>query len=315
MKKLIKILATLVLSLVVLSLALVFVLFIVVDPNRYKPALESLVAQQTGWELTIAGDISWTFRPVFGLSISDVRLHNGVSPDELASFSSIALNLAPSALLRGELDMQELRAEDLHVNWVVDADGQSNWLLETAPEPAAPSADSAGTQMSVNIEQITVSNASLTVRDAQQDLDLQLQNLNLTSRNANLDNRPFPLELSMRLLDHTGRDLTLQLETRAAVDLDAGNLQMNDLELSLDPMVLSGNLAVSDFTNNLSWQADLASNTFTLGDLLEHVIVLDEDALPPRSAQQFTLRELSASGDTEGASLRALEMTLADTPI
>lgn len=316
MKKLIKILVTLALSLVILSLALVFVLFVVVDPNRYRPALESLVAQQTGWDLTIAGDINWTFRPVFGLSISDVRLSNGVSDDDLASFSNIALKLVPSALLRGDLDMQELVAEDLHVNWIVEADGQSNWLLDSTPEPSAPTDASAEAPLTVNIDQITIRNASLRVRDVQQDLDLQLENLNLTSRNANLDNRPFPLQLSMRLLDHTGnRDLTVQLETRAALDLNAGNLQMNDMELSLNPLVLTGDLAVNDFTNDLRWQTNLSSNTFALADLLQHVIVLDEDALPPRSAQQFTLHALNASGDSGGASLRALEMTLDNTPI
>lgn len=316
MKKLIKFLIILVSSVIVLSLALVFILLVVVDPNRYKPALESVVAQQTGWELDIAGDISWTFRPVFGLSISDVRLTNGVSPDELASFSTIALKLVPAALLRGNLDMQELVAENLHVNWVVDANGQSNWLLEGTTEPSAGTDSSGELPMAINIEQITVRNASLSVRDVQQDIDLQLQNLNLTSRNANLDNRPFPLQLSMRLLDHTGnRDLTVELDTRAALDLNAGNLQMNEFELSLAPLVLRGNVAVSDLMNNLGWQAELSSNSFALGDLLEHFVALDEDALPPSSAQQFALRQLSASGDNRGASLRALEMTLDDTPI
>lgn len=316
MKKLVKILATVVLSLVVLSLALVFILFVVVDPNRYKPALESVVEQQTGWDLTIAGDISWTFRPVFGLSIGDVRLRNGVSEEDLASFSNIALKLVPSALLRGDLDMQELVAEDLHVNWIVAADGQPNWFIESTPEPTAPASAGGDTPLTVNIDQITVRNASLRVRDVQQDLDLQLENLNLSSRNANLDNRPFPLQLSMRLLDHTGnRDLTVELDTLAALDLNAGNLRMNGLELTLDPMVLSGDLAIDDFTNDLRWQATLTSNTFALADLLQHVVELDEDALPPRNAQQFTLRELSASGDGGGATLRALDMTLGDTPI
>lgn len=316
MSKLVKIFVALALGLIVLSLAAVFILLVVIDPNRYKPAIESLVAQQTGWELTIAGDIDWSFRPVFGLNINDVQLSNGVSAEEMASFSQIAVKLVPSALLRGELDMQEVVAEDLHINWIVGPDGQPNWLLERAPQTTETTGDSPDAELAINIEQITVQNASLRVLDQQQGLDLQLENLNLISRNANLDNRPFPLQLSMRLLDHTGnRDLTLQLETRAALDLAAGNVRLEDLELSLAPLTLNGNLAVTDFTNNLQWEAELASNTFALADLLNQVMTLDEEALPPRSAQQFTLHRLNASGDGGGASLHALETTLGDTDI
>ncbi|MDP1756367.1 MAG: AsmA family protein, partial [Pseudohongiella sp.] len=168
MSKLIKILIIAVAGIVVLAVGLVVVLLTVIDPNRYRGALENTVAQQSGLQLQIAGDMGWTFRPVFGLSIQDVRLRNPDSPQELASFSTISLRVDPAGLFRSELNIEEFVAENLHINWIVDSQGRSNW-------PAAGSGNaavvvepgSAELPIAVNIKQIRVSNASLSVQNQQ----------------------------------------------------------------------------------------------------------------------------------------------------
>ena len=68
MSKLLKYLTFFITGLLVFVVALALILFVVIDPNRYRPVLEDLVASQTGLQLQIAGDMNWTFRPVFGLS-------------------------------------------------------------------------------------------------------------------------------------------------------------------------------------------------------------------------------------------------------
>jgi len=55
MNKLVKFLIIVIGGLVVFSVALVFVLFTVINPNRYRGVLENLVAQQSGLQLSIAG--------------------------------------------------------------------------------------------------------------------------------------------------------------------------------------------------------------------------------------------------------------------
>jgi AsmA protein len=315
MSKLLKSLIMLAGAVVVLVIIGVFVLFAVIDPNRYRPAIEAAVSVQTGYELRIAGDISWSFRPVFGLNIADVRLGNGVTPQELASFSSIALRLRPAGLLSGRLDMQELVAENLHINWYVDADGQANWLVNT---PATEPAGSAGEiPVAINIEQITISNASFALRDISQGIDTSFQNLNLSSRNANLSNRPFPLQVSMRLVDNTGaqQDLQFNLDTTAAIDFNAGNLALSGLRFNLSPLVLNGDLRVEDFHNNLRWNAALSSNRFNLAHLLENFTAIDEPSMPAANEPQFSIEQLQINGDSGGLTISALSLALDDARI
>jgi len=316
MSKLLKFLIFMLAGLAVFAAVLVFVLLAVVDPNRYKPALETAASRQSGMQLRINGDIDWTFRPVFGLSITDVSLRNGVTPQELASFSTIALKLDIGSLLSGNIAIQEFVAENLHVNWFVDAQGQANWLVNAddsaAPAPATPG--STELPIDINIADIRVSNASVAIRDQRSNIDTRLQNIDLSSRNTNLDNRPFPFELSMRLINEvTGQDLNLSLASTAQIDFNAGNVDLNDLNLTLSPLVLSGDISVSDFRNNLRWQTNLTSNTFNLSHLLANFMVMDEASMPGPREQQFTIQSLEANGDAAGATLGGLTMALDNT--
>lgn len=313
MNKLLKFATFIIAGLIVFAVAVVLVLFTVIDPNRYRSTLETLVARQTGLQLTIAGDMGWTFRPVFGLSIADVRLSNPDSPQELASFSTVALRLAPMDLLRGQLNMEELFTENLHVNWIVDAQGNSNWPLgnEEAPAPTADVQGSNDIPISLNIAQITVRNASFLIQDQQNGINTSLQNIDISSRNTNLDNRPFPLSLSMQLLDYSGGgNLELSLETTAAVDFNAGNLRLDDLQFNMSPLNLSGSVNVNDFMNELSWQAQLSSNTFALPHLLANFVATDERQLPPPNQQQLHIQQLQAAGTLSNVRLHQLDLGL-----
>jgi len=312
MSKLFKILIIAVAGILVLGAGLIYVLLTVIDPNRYRTALEQTIAQQSGLQLRIAGDMNWTFRPVFGLSIKDVRLSNPDSPQELASFTAISLRVNPAGLLRSELNIEEFLAEDLHVNWIVDMQGQSNWPLSgtaAAEVPAEPG--SADLPMAINIQQIRVSHARLSVQNQQSGVNMTIQNIDLISRNTNIDNQPFPLSLSMNLVDYAGSgNLTFELETTASVNLEAGRLALDDLSLNLSPLSLSGNLLVEDFNAEPRWQANLRSNTFPLPHLLANFVSTDDNALPPPNQQQLTIHQLVAEGNSTGFRVDSAELGL-----
>lgn len=286
-------------------------LFVLVDPNRYRPALERVVAEATGFDLTIDGDIGWTFRPVFGISLNDVRLANPAARQELASFSEISISLAPGRLLRGELVMDKIVARDLHVNWYVNAEGGNNWLTgEPRPASPPPEQGSAELPVSVDIRRLDISNTSLAFRDEQQGIDARLENLNISSRNTNLDNRPFPLEITTRILDYAGdRDLRINFSTQAQVDFNAGDILLDDLRFNLSPMVLEGRLAMQDFRDTARWDGQLESNTFNLFYLLETVAGYDAGPGIELDDNRFRLAT-TFNGDARGATISDLEMSL-----
>jgi AsmA protein len=310
MGKLFKILMVSFAGIVLLLIGLALMLLSVIDPNRYRAALEQTVGRQSGLQLQIAGDMAWTFRPVFGLSIQDVRLRNPDSPQELATFTTISLRVEPAGLLRSELNIEEFLAEDLHINWIVDSQGQGNWPApgnDNAPVIVEPG--SAELPMAVNIRQIRVSNARVSVQNLQSGMSMSLRDINLVSRDANMQNQPFPLTMSLNLVDDAAASmLAFSLDTTVSFDRSGGRLFMGDMALSLSPLSLSGDLIFENLNTNPVWQANLRSNTFPLPHLLANFFATDENTLPPPNQQQLTIHQLIANGDTNGLRLESLEL-------
>jgi len=325
MLKLFKTLLLSVLALAALIALAVTTAFVLIDPTRYRPALESAFASQTGLQLTIAGDISWTFQPVFGLAVSDLRLRSPDSPMELASLARLNLKLEPRALLDSRLALQEFAVDGLHVNWIVDETGRSNWQSEGAPSAAtaqsgAPAqADAAGSMVDTStIAQISIRNASVALQDSQRGLSTRLDNVALSSRNSNFQDRPFPLELSFAMTDeNAGQQALVSLSTLARIDLAAGNARLDDLVVKLNPLQLSGAVSLENFRESLSWRGSLESNTFPLNDLLD-LYVRSEAAQAPANilpdafdpdTDQFSMG-VEFVGNPEQIEIAALRLSL-----
>jgi len=52
--------------------------YVLQDPNRFKPRLEALIAEQSGVPLKIGGDLSWRLWPPLALAVADLRAdHQG----------------------------------------------------------------------------------------------------------------------------------------------------------------------------------------------------------------------------------------------
>lgn len=319
--KLIKILLLSVLSLALMAVLAVVLAFYLIDPNRYKPAIQSVFAEQTGIRLTIAGDINWAFNPVFGLSINDLRLTNPASPAELASLGQVAIKVEPRALLDGRLEMLEFIAEDLHINWIVDANGNGNWPLQgtetTAPEPV--NTNTSNTSISASIEQITISNASLAIQDSQMGINTNFDKLNFTSQNTNVNNRPFTFELGFEVTDNiANQNANISISSTATVDLSRGNARLDDLQVKLNPLQLSGNIAITDMNNALAFNGNLSSNSFILSDFLD-LYVRDAQSTPALGEyndqeDQFSLA-LEFNGNAELINVPALTVSLDDMRI
>lgn len=87
---------------ILFRILIVFFLFIVVaigagfyfiNSGQYRSLIEDAVADNTGYELTIAGDVALDMFPTFGLTLNDVRLRNPGARQELLSTSNVVLRL------------------------------------------------------------------------------------------------------------------------------------------------------------------------------------------------------------------------------
>jgi len=320
MMKFVKTLLLSITALIVLVVISVALAFFFIDPSRYKPAIESVFAEQTGLRLTIAGDIDWSFRPVFGLSLTDLRLNNPNSRMELASLSEMSIKIQPRALLDGRLEMQEFIASNLHINWIVDSNGTSNWQTQTETRASTPpsSSSAAGTEIAATIEQITINNASLSIQDQQRGLNSTLSNVNFNSTDTNVENRPFPFELDFQLADNIdGQHTSMSIASTATIDFAAGNARFDALEFKLNPMQLSGALAIENFHNSMTWRGQLSSNTFNLRDFLDLYVRAPMDSslsagLPGAyndASDQFNA-QIEFSGDEQQLAIPNLTLAL-----
>ncbi len=124
MKKLIYALVGLLL-LVVIAIG---VLFLVVDPNQFKPLITDQVKKATGRELVINGDIGWTVWPSIGLSLENVALKNpaGFAEPDLMKFESAQASVSVMPLLGKELEVGMVSLDGAHVFIQTKADGVSN---------------------------------------------------------------------------------------------------------------------------------------------------------------------------------------------
>lgn len=319
MSRLLKFIIFSIAGLVVALVVAAYVLLAVIDPNRYRGAIQSVVLAQTGLQAELAGEMSWTFRPTFGLELNDVRLSAPENRQELASFSSVALNINPAGLFSGQLNIEEFSATNLHVNWFIDNQGNSNWPMPepTEAQPAPATETNGDASVDLNINRFDISNASIDYRNATTDQNFSLRNISLQSRNSNFTGQSFPLTATVRMINEdTNREIAAELDMGTRLDLAAGTLSIEDLTLALSPLRLTGELHLTGLNgDNLRWRAQLASNTFNMSYLLENFVAMDQDAMPSPDTQQISIQDFRANGDNGGATVTSVDLRLNDTSV
>ena len=319
----------LLLAAVLLVLAFVGLIF-VVNPNQFRGAIEQAVLDNTGYQLQIAGDLDLQFTPYIGLTLSDVRLRNPASPQELASTSEVALRVDPGLLLQGELLISELRADDFHVNYFTDASGTNIWDVATPagstspttgntapPQPSASASSSGSSTIRTSFERIRINNASVDIQDLSAGTRYSINDLNLDSRDVNFEGSAFPLELDFVFLNNgISAPQTMGLRSNVVFNQAAGTVNLNELSFNLTPLLLQGNVAVTGLNDSLQFTGAIQSNAFAVTDLLQTLTPTDAQSDLPRVSSQPPLTViLEFSGDASQIAVPTLTATLGTTQI
>jgi uncharacterized protein involved in outer membrane biogenesis len=127
--------------------------YVLHDPNRFKPELESLIARQTGVPVRIGGELSWALWPSVSLAAGDVSAARG---GQAWSVAALEIGLDPLTLLDPpeQWTVASLRVADLTLQQgerlleVVDArlsdftPGSPAPFTATLRVPATPGAES-----------------------------------------------------------------------------------------------------------------------------------------------------------------------------
>ncbi|MDX2419064.1 MAG: AsmA family protein [Xanthomonadales bacterium] len=291
MSRLLKWLLAVVAIVVVVLVVATVVLPMVVDPNDYKDEISAAVAEKTGRELTIGGEIKWSVFPSVGLELSDVTLGNpeGFGDQPMLDIGEAGISVKLMPLLKRKVEVGEVSMNDVSIHLSRKADGRNNWAGlggDTGAGDKTTSSDTGGGMSSFMVSGIEINNAKVTLDDVDQ--TTQLKEFELKATNIELG-RPFKLQggFSMNLPQN---ELVGDVKFGGLVQSEANGKRfgVEGLELSFKGNQGSGGESIA-LDANISANADI--------DLTKDQAVLSDFVL--------RLYDLSVTGDLTVSSLMA----------
>ena len=311
---------------IVLVFIAVTVLIGSIKSDRNKLAIQDAILSWTGYELIIAGEIEFNLFPTLGFTLNDVRFRNPSFNQELVSTTAAVVDIDFRALLRGEIFVRELSADDFHINIYSDAAGTNIWTVENPiteesfsqeTESTAESQDEQDT-IPLSFDRVRISNASVDIQNVRQGVRYSMNNLNINTRNTNLEGMPFELDVNFNFLNN-GMSTTLPMGLRSTIsaDLNNGNVDIANINFSITPVLITGDINVRDLNERVTYDGLLKSNNFDVMGLLQtlgYIEPPEEFSGEVTSAQDFGFN-LELNGDGTQLSLADFSATLGDTEI
>ncbi|MCG9746631.1 AsmA family protein [Shewanella sp. Isolate8] len=161
-----------------LFILLIAYLTLIFDPNDFKPQIVEAVKKQTGRDLFINQDLSWTFFPTIGITLGDISLSNpkGFKHDTMLKVDGIVAEVALLPLLSKEVEIAQLNLDGLTLNFDSYKNGRSSMDgLTSGSEKGADKtegkADTSGAAQgsvqlsSLNIGGIAITNTQVNLYD------------------------------------------------------------------------------------------------------------------------------------------------------
>jgi AsmA protein len=327
MKKMIKWFGIIIGGLVVLVVLILLIAPMFVDLQKFKPTIENTVAEATGRNFVLGGDIELSLFPWAGVTLKDVALGNpdGFDSGSFAEFSEFEVRMKLLPLISGDVQVKHVVLKGLRLVLEKNVAGQANWEFTTAgaagvitePAPEAPEqapAEKAGdAQLPIKtlaVGEISVTGGSVLYIDRQSDVRKELSDVDIRIANISfdtpmevnlsgkLDNQPFSLAGSV------GPVGSKPGEGDIGLDLTAKAFDILELELKG---------TITDPATAPAYRMHVAMSPFSPKRLLEAIAPESVPAMSdPNSLEKFGL-EVDIAGDTGQVALTDGKMVLDDT--
>ncbi|OEF26941.1 AsmA family protein [Vibrio rumoiensis] len=138
---------------IVAILIAILALVVFVNPNQFKPLIVEQTKEQTGFDLVIDGDISWSFFPHIGFNIGKTQVlnPNGFKQAQVVKIDEVALDISVLPLLEKKLDIGNvtLNGADIFIHTLKD--GRSN--LDIMKQSVEGNADDSGNKEAETVAQ------------------------------------------------------------------------------------------------------------------------------------------------------------------
>lgn len=205
-----------------LVIAAVIAFKLLADPERIKAEVIALVAEQTGRELTIDGELKLSFVPWLGFEVGAVTLSNedGFGEEPFAQFESAQARVRLRPLLRKEIEVGTLAVSGLKLDLVSDRSGASNWSDFVSDEDTSEGPDDDEGFRAQGIATIVLDDANIRYRDLASGDDYRLENASLTAGPL-VPGEPFDVAFAFRAAMADTLSAQFDGETTVTTDLEA----------------------------------------------------------------------------------------------
>jgi len=237
-------LISLVTLVVIIGVGLVAVVNLV-DWNNFRETIQDQTAQHTGRELKIDGDLSPSFFPWTGISISDVTLANaeGFDGEAFAQVSSADVKVEVLPLLQSVINVKSVELHGLKMNLQRRADGTTNWDdLAERESTTTTETDEGTTEVEGNsptiaalaVGGINISGAEVRWQDDMSSTDVHLSDFAFETGAIELQ-KPFDFSSTFNVNSNSmGLQAGVKAKAEVSLDLDNQLYRLSALGIDVD---------------------------------------------------------------------------------
>ena len=273
MTKLLKTLMLAIGAIIVLSVAATIAISVLVDAEKIKAEVKTVVKQQTGGDLDIAGAMSWSIYPEISLSLADVSYTNSGGNKPLARLNALQLSVELMPLFGGNVNVSGINLDGMTLNLEVAKDGTQNWeqnrqAATTAANSQPPSTtqtstlptnETGGRDLSVAIETISITNATVNYSDLVSGTTASLSKVSFNSSKANVAGDAFPMMLGFSL-EATNPNASVIVDMTADASVNAA-----DKTVQLENLVFNKQVKLDAANGNMKIAAKIAGKLMANG--------------------------------------------------
>lgn len=154
--------------LVTFVVAVTLYLTVFFDPNDFKPEVVNAVKKQTGRELVITEDLSWTFFPTVGINLGGVSLSNpeGFTPKSMLEVHKAVAEVELMPLFSKQIEIAQLSLDGAKINLVTRKNGSSSFdgLTGRTADTSEPSLSQAKLA-SIDVSGVSITNTQINLID------------------------------------------------------------------------------------------------------------------------------------------------------
>lgn len=331
MAKLFKIFIVLAITIIILLGTGIFLLTHYVDPNKFKGSISTIVYRHTGHQLTINGNLSWSFFPWIGFKVTDAKLASNASFGDtpLAKISEADISIRLLPLFLGKVEAGRVKLNNLQINLIRNVKGHTNWKVTNAAIKGVnvkhtnkvntvyskhSSAKKNPLTLDFSIANLTVVNSNIHWVDQTKQQSYQLSNLYINGRNIGKQ-QSFPLTISFNLTSNKlAKPIAASFSGYFTIDDKLDAVAIHQLAVNINNFRLAANLAVKNLKGDTNFQGNINIPAFNLRKFLS-IFNISLAKMKNTHALEKLSATMTFNGRDHHLSIKPLTLVLDNTTI